>query len=340
MKLPKKEIVSLLTKENILSKIDEYDILRAYYPAGRALVLNRRISSPFRKEDNPSFIIGTKYGNITYKDMGDSYFRGDIWHFVKQIEGLKDYNEVLKHIDNKFNLGLSNGTISTEKPAIINWKTPKLEIQKPIFIQASLKSRDEEGESYLREYGLTLKDMNIFKDTKVAFAKELFINKRRQSLSKFCLVYNLKNERGNWIKAYKPLAKKETKWRSNIPFTEMHGISEIVGCETVILTKSVKDAAVITKFLNLCTTVIQAEDISAVSEESLEILKSIPNLYVTLDSDSKGKKVSWELTTLLKCKHVNPPDKLLEQGITDFADMCKVLGPESVIEHFKNKKII
>lgn len=328
-----------LTKENVLSLVDELDILQAFYPADRKLELNKAILSPFRKEDIPSFIVGNKYGVITYKDMGDSYFKGDIWNFVKQIRGLKNFNDVLLSINDTLRLGLNGDKDKIERVEREHHKIQVIE-KKPIIIQASLTNKSEEGEEYLSEYGLTLKDLNIFKDTKVAFAKELFINKVRQSIGKFCLVYNLKNERGNWIKAYRPLGRKDSKWRSNIPFNEMHGISEIIGCETVIVTKSIKDAGVINKYIGLCTTVIQAEDTSALSGESLEVLKSIPNLYIATDNDSKGKQVSWSLTTELNCKHVNPPDHLLEQGITDFADMAKVLGYQSVINHFKQKNII
>lgn len=338
MKLPKRE--NLLTKENILKVIDEYDILRMYYPADRKLVLNRATLSPFRGEKDASFIVGTKYGEITYKDLGDIHYRGDVWTFVRQIEGLSSFNDVLLSIDKRFNLGLSTGSPNTNKPDIINWEKPDIEIQKPFLIQASLTNKSISGEEYLNQYHLTLKDLNIFGDTKVAFAKELYINKIRQTIGKFCLIYNLKNEKGNWIKAYRPLSDKKIKWRSSIPFTEMHGIDELIGCKKAILTKSIKDASVITKYTGLKTTVLQAEDISAISDKSMEILKSIDELYIATDIDRKGLDVSWELTRLLKCKHVNAPYWVLDKGGTDFGDMIKLCGPECIIQHFKNKGII
>lgn len=338
MNLKKK---SELSKEEILKRVDEYDILRMYYPANRKLMLNKPTLSPFRDEKEASFIVGTKYGCITYKDMGDSNFRGDIWHFVKQITGLSSFWEVLQDIDSKFQLGLSSGQPVKGRPATITWEKKVIEEFKKVpLIQASVTKVNKQGAEYLKEYGLTLKDMNLFSDTKVAYAKELYINKIRQSVSPFCLIYNLKNERGNWIKSYKPAGRKDNKWRSNIPFTEMHGIEDTIGCETVIVTKSIKDAAVITKYTGLCTTVIQAEDISAISEKSKDILSSIPNLYIATDNDKKGKQVSWELTALFKCKHVNPPDWLIDKKGTDFSDMAKICGPNTVIEHFKTKNII
>lgn len=337
MKLPKK---SQLSKENILSIIDEYDILRMYWPADKKLELNKAIISPFRREKQKSFIVGTKYGSITYKDMGDSHFRGDIWSFVSQITQIHNFYDVLLDIDNRFNLGLSGGTLPKEKPSAITWEKPNIEIQKPILIQASVTNKSEIGEEYLKSYHLTLKDLNIFKDTKVSFAKELYINKIRQTIEPFALIYNLKNERGNWIKAYRPLSDKSIKWRTNIPFTEMHGIDEIRDIQTTIVCKSIKDAGTINKFTGLKTTVIQAEDIAAITDENLNKLRQIKNLYICTDIDKKGLDTSWSLTKLLQCKHVNVPYWALEKNCTDFSDMSKEYGYQSVIEHFKTKGII
>ena len=47
-----------LTPETILDKISEYDIFRYYMP-DHSWKLNQVTYSPFRKENNPSFVIGT-----------------------------------------------------------------------------------------------------------------------------------------------------------------------------------------------------------------------------------------------------------------------------------------
>ena len=49
-----------LTVDSILSKISEYDIFMRYMPG--KWVLNRPTFSPFRKEENPSFVIGDRGG--------------------------------------------------------------------------------------------------------------------------------------------------------------------------------------------------------------------------------------------------------------------------------------
>ena len=62
-----------LSTESILSKISEYDIFR-FYMSNRKWKLNVATNSPFRKDDNPSFIIGTKHGNVSFIDFADAMY--------------------------------------------------------------------------------------------------------------------------------------------------------------------------------------------------------------------------------------------------------------------------
>ena len=64
-----------LIAETILERISEYDIFRFYYPG--KWKLNVATHSPFRKDDNPSFIIGTKHGNVSYIDFAETSKRGN-----------------------------------------------------------------------------------------------------------------------------------------------------------------------------------------------------------------------------------------------------------------------
>ena len=57
-----------LTPEAILDKISEYDIFRYYMP-DHDWKLNKVTYSPFRTENNPSFVIGNKRGFISFIDF-------------------------------------------------------------------------------------------------------------------------------------------------------------------------------------------------------------------------------------------------------------------------------
>ena len=60
-----------LTPDSVLSKISEYDIFR-FYMLDKTWKLNQVTYSPFRKEQNPSFVIGNKNGNLSFIDFADT----------------------------------------------------------------------------------------------------------------------------------------------------------------------------------------------------------------------------------------------------------------------------
>jgi len=87
-----------LTTEAILQKISEFDIFRWYMPE-KSWKINQATYSPFRRENNPSFVIGNKHGKLSFIDFADTSKRGDCFEFVKQLYNLSTMNDVLRLID-------------------------------------------------------------------------------------------------------------------------------------------------------------------------------------------------------------------------------------------------
>ncbi len=87
-----------LSIEAVLSKISEYDIFRFYMP-DHDWKLNRVTYSPFRKENNPSFVIGNKLGYISFIDFADTSLRGDCFNFVQKLHMLPNscHTLILSH---------------------------------------------------------------------------------------------------------------------------------------------------------------------------------------------------------------------------------------------------
>ena len=83
-----------LTPETILSKISAFDIFKFYMPE-RDWRLNTVTYSPFGNENHPSFVIGNKYGEISFIDFAETSLRGDCFYFVKCLFNLSTMNDVL-----------------------------------------------------------------------------------------------------------------------------------------------------------------------------------------------------------------------------------------------------
>lgn len=334
------KVESQLTREQILEKVSPYDIFAMYMPW--EFTINRRCRNPLVSKDNtPSFIIGNKSqtGELIFKAFNSEH-RGDCFIFVEKMFNL-DYFGALNKIAEDF--GLKDRSNLKYKAIIDNLPKPKIEMLKPILIQAKIGKYEQIHLDYLAKYTLEPKDLNFCLDTKVGALKEWWLNRTKQVVKKneLAFVYNYTDEFGSWNKVYFPNREKKDKWRSSIPFQKIHGFSNIKDCKTAILTKSIKDGALIAKYITSCVCVIQAEDSAAISPENVEFLKnSVESLYIGLDSDNRGKTASRILCKLLDAKHINIPDRLLEKGATDFSDWVALEGKEPLIEHFHKKGII
>ena len=328
-----------IDKRYLLTKLSEYDIYAMYYPY--KFKLNKVCLNPFKQEKNPSFIIGNKIGRFYHKSFNSEH-KGNCFDFVKDMFHLQYYSDVFKKIAKDFGLLEKDDTeyqrvISTiDRPAFI-------EIE-PLHIQAVPKPFTDQHIDYLKRGFLEPQDLNISKDTKAFAVSSLYINKVRQYLpsDEICYGYNLKNERGDWMKIYRPFAAKKDKWRTNIPFYEMHGLDNIKSCKQSIVAKSVKDTAFLRKYIMPHVATTQAEDISAFSPENIEYIdKNSERNYVSWDSDEKGVKACIEVTEQTGWGYINPPKELLQYGVTDWFEMAEFYkSPQAVQDFFVKKKIL
>lgn len=320
-------------RELILSKVSQEQIFRYYYPY--KFRLNERCLSCFKEEKNPSMIIGTKSqsGEIIFKCFNSSH-GGDCIAFVMQLYNL-DYHEALEKIAGDF--GITNEVKYRE----VIEKLPPVEVIKPKKapkIIVATRPFTKQELKYWEEYDQGLEDL---KRENIYAPKQIWVNGDKKPVDKselvFCYYYP---EIDKW-KIYKPFAKKEFKWYTNVPFDYIENIKNVENCKKVLIAKSKKDKMVLQKALNYdCMITSQAEDLSCFNEESIRILKTCKNVYTVFDNDTKGKSASWTLTNNFEFKHCNVPDKYLAEGITDFADLYRVYGSYRVREQFVKKKII
>lgn len=319
----------------IFEKVSQEQIFRYYYPY--KFTLNQRCLSCFQKENNPSMIIGTKsqFGDVVFKCFNSSH-KGDCISFVMQMFNL-DYLDSLEKIAEDFGLKESSGIkyeqIIKELP-----KTTIIKQKKAPDIVIATRPFNSDELSYWNDYYQDIEDL---KRENVYVPKKIWINKNPVDLKvselTFCYYYP---ENDKW-KIYKPKASKEKKWFTNQAFDHIENIEKVKNCPKVLIAKSKKDKLVLFKALNFtCLITTQAEDITCFNESSIEILKTCQEVYTVFDNDLKGKSASWTLTNNFGWKHCNVPDRLLKEGISDFADFAKNYSIDYVYNHFKKKNLI
>jgi hypothetical protein len=324
-----------LTAESILEKISDYDIFMRYMP-DRSWKLNRVTYSPFRQERNPSFLIGNKHGFISFIDFADTNIRGNCFHFVKLLFSFATYDDVLKHIDKDFGLGILSGTSKEEYKQIVSqYKQPEITKRNSLIQVVTRKFNTTELE-YWNQYHQSADDLranNVYAIKKVYLNKQLFYIKETELT--FGYLYD-----GHW-KIYRPFGDKKNKWvPNNVPITAMDGKDDISNCKVAFINKSKKDYMVMKKVFP-CSCAVQNEGIGCFSHENLEFLKANSDRQIlSFDSDVTGVQNSQQITKLFDFEYANVPRKYLKEGIKDWADLAKAHGLVTIENYLKQKDLL
>lgn len=335
-----------LEKEDILERITPYDIYRYYQGLFN---VNEVCINRHRGEKNPSLIISSRlHSQLRHKDFGDKNWSGDCFNFVQQIHNC-DFPTALKIIDKDFNLGLLTEVDKNIIHPVIRWSQPEIEVKRPPIFQVLYYSRmSQQALKYWAQLGQGESDL---KREHIYQPAEIWRNKKKVHMGNLMTFAYHYPEIDRW-KIYRPFAPKreentpinQWKWDSNVPFDYIDNMSAIKGdCPAVYLAKSKKDRMVLMKALQTdCIADVQAEDAGCLTFENLQAFKQVDRRYIISDNDKKGKEFSWWLTKEHGFKHVNVPDKYLQDTpkCTDFADLCFHHGMDAVTDYFKSKNII
>jgi hypothetical protein len=325
-----------LTPESILRKISEYDVFMYYMP-DKTWKLNQVTLSPFRKERNPSFVIGNKSGNLSFIDFADTSKRGDCFHFVKLLFNISTIDEVLKMIDRDFGLGISSGKdVGKYKMIVGNYKQPEELGKRYSLIQVKTRKFTNEELAYWNSYHQDISDLrenNIYSISKLYLNRQLFPLKETEL--RFGYLYD-----GHW-KIYRPFADKRSKWiPNNVPITAMDGMEDIKDCDVAFINKSKKDYMVMKKVFPCCCAV-QNEGMGCFSEDNVQYIKGNSKKQIlSFDSDDTGVRNSQQITEIFDFGYCNVPKKLLKEGIKDWADWSKVYGLKPIEEYLKQKRLL
>lgn len=325
-----------LTPQAVLQKISEYDIFRMYMPE-KGWKINQATFSPFRHENNPSFMIGNRKGFLSFIDFADTSKRGDCFTFVKMLHNLSNMDDVLRMIDRDFGLGFLPNTATGEYKVITKeYKQPEDVGKRYSVIQVITRKFTQEELSYWNDYHQSLDDLranNVYAIKKLYFNKQLFPLKDTEL--RFGYLYD-----GHW-KIYRPFADKKSKWvPNNVPITAMDGKENIVNCKIAFINKSKKDYMVMKKVFP-CSCAVQNEGLGCFSDKNVEYLKANSDRQIlSFDSDETGVHNSKQITELFNFEYTNVPRRYLSEGIKDWADLVKAYGYYPVENYLRQKQLL
>jgi hypothetical protein len=316
-----------LTYDSLLERTTEYDIYRYYI--GHEFEIGSVMKAPYRKDDSPSFFIGSRGQFLHHTDLGRPMIKGNCVQYVMQTCNL-NYNDALRAIDRDLGLGISSGETYIKKAYID--QIPKIIEPRETLIQVRVKKFDLTELAYWNQFHLDLADL---KAENVFSVKELTINKVKQPIKSTELVFGYLYD-DKW-KIYWPLNAKESRWRTNVPLERMDGISELAGCNTALIVKSKKDKMVAKKFVTPCVAATQNESTGAISKQNIEFLqKNVNQTYIIFDSDKAGVENSIYYNQF-GFEYWNVPQKYAPEGIKDLAELVHKHGPDRLVEEITKK---
>lgn len=329
-----------LTAATILERVTEYDIYRFYCPDFKNLDDVFSSPMPNRTDSTPSFRITERDGKLMHLDFGDSAYRGGCFDFVKQRFSI-DYDSCLRKIDKEMGLGI-NSEEKDYKKITSSYKQPVLkEEKKEKIIRCKTRKFTKEEGRYWNEYHLSCRDLKL-PDVEVHSLHKLWVDGKVIPLKNTELVFGYFFPLiGKW-KIYRPFPEEgQLKFVSNVPFTTMYGMDNLLPWSTNVITKAVKDMFFLHKNVFEWVAGVQGENFTAIPPEVIYMLsqRSI-DVYINFDGDAPGKKESMYYTETYGYKHINTPDHYVQEGLKDFAALGRAKGPQVVIDHFKLKGLI
>jgi len=300
--------------------------------------INRATYSPFRRENNPSFVIGNKYGRLSFIDFADTGRRGDCFTFVKMLHNLSTMDDVLKMVDRDFGLGIISTTgVGEYKKITAEYKQPEELGKRYSLIQVVTRKFTKEELDYWAGYHQSIDDLRA---NGVYSIKTVYLNKRRFPINDGELRFGYLYEGGYW-KIYRPFSDRKSKWMpNNVPITAMDGMQDIANCKVAFINKSKKDYMVMKKVFPCCCAV-QNEGIACFSHENVEYLKANSDRQIlSFDADDVGVKNSQQITRMFDFEYLNVPRKYLAEGTKDWADLAKAHGLQAIESYLKEKHLI
>ena len=318
-----------LTLEDILNRLSEYDIY-AYY-MGANFVVGKPMSSPLRRDVNPSFgIFKSDNGALLYKDLGtgDS---GNCVNFVQQRLGIPDtkygYVMALEQIYNDMLNHLTNGYSGIHKLPFVK----QLVGRKANGTSIGIKRRewDSDDKAYWRSYHIptnTLKKFFVFPVQHVFLDDYIAWTHR---IGNPIYAYKIYNS----FKVYRPFAKTKEKWLSSCGKFDVQGYQQLPKeGDLLIITKSLKDVMVLHE-MGYHAVAPHGENHAIPNEIIYNLQKRFKRIVVLYDFDYAGRKGAEKLNNKYKFKLIFVPK---EHGVKDISDYTKKHNLTKANELIKN----
>lgn len=327
----------LVTKHAILQQITDVDIYR-YYLKDELNIGGRKILSPLRKEEDPSFgFFFGKSGEVCFNDfvLGG----GDCFRFVELKFGLSFFEALSKvaldfEIDDQFIIKKVEKTKNDYNPN--DFADREKLLSKTNNFELGKNARKWTAHDYVfwLQFGI---DAETLKKYNVEPIQYLFINGRPIPTDKYAYAFTERKDKRETYKIYQPFSKKY-KWLNNHNNSIWQGWSQLpqIG-QKLIITKSLKDVMTIDALTGIPAVSLQSESTYPKNNVIKELKERFKQIYIFYDNDY-DKEVNWgqqfaeELSMMYFIPSISIDAAYKSKDISDFV---KHHGAEQAVDILK-----
>lgn len=321
-----------ITREEILSRISEYDIFKRY--CSNFIDIDKSFCSDLRKDSNPDCRIHINYNNeLRYKDFAAGDYL-DCWKYVMAKFNC-NYYEALSIIANDFNI--RNIKINIDPSLVIG---KEIKVEKPIIkVKSNITIVEQPfnliDHDYWGQFGISL---DVLQEYNVFAAKYVYLLKGDKrhvfeyTKNNPCYAYRFTRDGAYTYKIYWPLTKdKKFKWLfSGGASEDVEGLDQLpLYGDLLILTKSLKDCMCY-KVLGYSAISLQGEANKLDNDLVNKLLKRFNKIVVNYDNDEQGIKSTLGLNQQYRFdyfyidKHKDLSDYIKSEGLNKAKKMLKM----------------
>lgn len=305
---------------NDLRKKPKINDLAIYSKYIKNFKIGSLISSPFRKDPDPSFSTYTTNAGIRFTDFGRN-LNGNVYEFVKILFNLSSISEVYEQINTDF----KNDTVSND---VLYFEDTAKSVTDIGIVRQPFTKIDID---YWNSYGIsesTLVKFNVF-----SIKYYICNGKVKGTYSSINPMFAYKVF--DTFKIYRPLAKSIIyKWRSNLNNDCLQGWEQLPQTGDILfITKSLKDVMCLYE-LGYNAVAPSSESVNIPQNKLNELKSRFKRIIVLYDRDRAGVKSARKLV------HENKFDFIFlkkENKCKDISDYIKYKSKEYAEKLIRNK---
>jgi hypothetical protein len=304
-----------LNKENILKKIDSFNLFKYYCPGFHHF--GKKFRSPLRpgEDKTPSASIIFYHGDLLFKDFGDDHSYRAIPYVIKYL-GLS-YRETLQKINCDFQLGLGGQYINYNEPIIRETLPEDQKIERDVF-NIKIKRRtwnDEDYDLWWNKYKISQSTLEKFN---VCPISNFAINDYFYFAEPLAYSYNYYWENKVFRrKIYQPFS--INKWYNNGGLVvQGEGMLPRSG-DLLIITSSLKDVMALYE-MGYVAIAPTSEKTFVPEKYFYKQHGRFSRILLFMNSDSSGMEANIKLSEKWKLDYIYIPLQYKIKDISDFVD--------------------